>query len=325
MSYMKRAYYGESISSFIYRDENYILGELTKNNQFPLTESQRYSWLEEIRILKHDFCELENGHLLFEYTIPRMGKRIDNVLIYNGLILLLEFKVDQCEYQRNAVDQVMDYALDLKNFHKESHERKIIPMLIATKAENTNNQQNISADNIFDVIFCNDSNIKLNIENICQKYCDVLIDPEQWVNSIYMPTPTIIEAAQALYRGHSVEEISRSDSSAINLNTTTKAINNIIDDSKRNNKKSICFITGVPGSGKTLAGLNIANERHKFDENEHAVFLSGNMPLVNVLQEALARDESRGNGVTKKEALKSTSYDKTFESEGGNRNEKTNK
>ena len=117
------------------------------------------------------------------------------------------------------------------------------------------------------------------------------IDPEKWSNSVYKPTPTIIEAAQALYKGHSVKEISRSDSGAINLAATSQAISEVIEFSKSNNQKSICFLTGVPGSGKTLAGLNIANERHNIDKGEHAVFLSGNGPLVKVLQEALARNE----------------------------------
>lgn len=142
------------------------------------------------------------------------------------------------------------------------------------------------------------------IEAVCQKYKRDNFDEFDWINSIYMPTPTIIEAAQALYTGHKVADISRSDASAKNLNQTTQAINEIIEYSKINNRKSICFITGVPGAGKTLAGLNIAIERQKADENEHAVFLSGNGPLVDVLQEALARDDVKRNEVQKKEAIR---------------------
>jgi DUF2075 family protein len=137
------------------------------------------------------------------------------------------------------------------------------------------------------------------------------IDPHKWETSIYKPTPTIIEAAQALYKGHSVEEISRSDSDVINLTATSNAISRIIDDSKRNNHKSICFITGVPGSGKTLAGLNIANERHNIDEGEHAVFLSGNGPLVEVLQEALARNEVSEKKGTAEQITKNASLRET--------------
>lgn len=301
---MKRAYYSDLVSNFLNQDENYILGEITKNNQFSLNDLQRNTWIKEIQLLKHELQCFEDGYLLFEYTIPRIGNRIDNVLIYKGLIFLLEFKVNDYNYPRHAIDQVLDYALDLKYFHKESHDKLIIPILISTKAKNINNILNQSSDNIFDVLLCNENNLELNIKCVCQKYYAKSFNPKEWTNSIYMPTPTIIEAAQALYRGHNVEEISRSDAGAINLRSTTKAINKIIDDSKQNNKKSICFITGVPGSGKTLAGLNIANVRHKFDDNEHAVFLSGNQPLVDVLQEALARDESNNSKIKKSEALK---------------------
>ena len=301
---MERTYYKDSVDSFLYRDENYILGELSKNNQFSLEDLQRNSWMEQIRILKRELGNFKGGQLLFEYTIPRIGNRIDNVLIFKGLLFLLEFKVGEHEYSRGSVDQVMDYALDLKNFHKESHNKIIIPILIATKAKDIKSQLHMSKDKIFDVLLCNEINIKGNIERVCHKYIDAPIMVEEWIHSVYMPTPTIIEAAQALYRGHNVEEISRSDSGAINLTDTMKAINKIVDDSKRNHKKSICFITGVPGSGKTLAGLNIANERHKFDVNEHAIFLSGNQPLVDVLQEALARDESERTNATKTEALR---------------------
>ena len=151
---------------------------------------------------------------------------------------------------------------------------------------------------------CNKDGLSTYINTVCNKYKRPEINACNWINSIYRPTPTIIEAAQALYTGHNVKEISRSDASAKNLSDTTNAINEIIDYSKANNKKSICFITGVPGAGKTLAGLNIAIERQKVDADEHAVFLSGNGPLVDVLQEALARDDVERNSSKKTDALR---------------------
>ncbi len=163
-------------------------------------------------------------------------------------------------------------------------------------------------------MFSNQNNFSSIIELCYSEKNDNKINPYIWENSIYKPTPTIVEAAQALYKGHNVKEISRSDSGAINLSKTANCINQIIDYSKNNNLKSICFLTGVPGAGKTLAGLNIATERMKIAEDEHAVFLSGNGPLVNVLREALTRDEvlnskSNGNTLTKKEAaIKSNAF-----------------
>lgn len=301
---MNRAYYSESVRAFLNQDDNHILGKLASNYPFELTTLQRNAWLEQIRILKEQLEGFERGYILFEYTIPRMGDRVDCVFIYNGKVFLLEFKVGERTYRKDAVDQVMDYALDLKYFHKESHDKTIIPMLVATEARSVRHQIELSADRICNVLLCNKATIHETVEHVCQICGDEEIDPERWATSVYMPTPTIIEAAQALYRGHNVAEISRSDSGVANLSSTTQAISKIIDDSKRYKKKSICFVTGVPGAGKTLAGLNIANERHRFDENEHAVFLSGNQPLVDVLQEALARDESARTGKPKREALR---------------------
>ena len=159
-------------------------------------------------------------------------------------------------------------------------------------------------DNILNPLYCNKNNIANCINNVIENFTQNEFSPYDWINSIYMPTPTIIEAAQVLYHGHNVEEISRNDASAINLTRTTKAISDIIDFTKQNNKKSICFITGVPGAGKTLAGLNIAIDRQQVAEDEHAIFLSGNGPLVEVLQESLARDDSTRNNTKKAEAMR---------------------
>ncbi len=301
---MNRAYYEASVKTFLSQSEIQILGFLATNNQFRLEELQRNTWIKQIQILKRELAGIQGGYILFEYTIPRIGNRIDTVLLYNGLIFLFEFKVGEYQFSEEAKDQVIDYALDLKNFHKESHDQKIIPIVVATNASHLLFHGHFSKDGIFDVVLCNDKNISKLMEHFSQYFSDSIIDPKKWRDSIYMPTPTIIEAAQALYRGHSVAEISRSDAGATNLTATTNAINRIIEDSKRNCKKSICLVTGVPGSGKTLAGLNIANERHRFDETEHAVFLSGNQPLVDVLQEALARDEFKHNGTPKSAALR---------------------
>jgi hypothetical protein len=240
-----------------------------------------------------------------------MGKRVDVVLICRGIVFVLEFKVGEKSYTNFAKDQVLDYALDLKNFHEQSHHRHIIPIVVATEAETTTNSLKPYDDLVYSPLTANKQNLKSLLEETILSLPSQNIDFNAWEDSIYKPTPTIIEAAQALYKGHSVKEISRSDSGAINLSKTSEAIAKIIDHSKNTGQKSICFITGVPGAGKTLAGLNIANERHNTDLGEHAVFLSGNGPLVEVLQEALARNEvidskREGNKITKNKALSKT-------------------
>ena len=303
---MTRSYYSNTISDFLKDDETRILGQLSLHHNHALEDLQKNAWVKQITILKDTLQSVDNGQIYFEFSIPRMGKRVDNVLIINDLIFVLEFKVGDNQYQKHSIEQVVDYCLDLQNFHEGSHHEKLIPVLISTKAEPIENVFKSEA-NLFEPLKANQQNLSTVINKTLLQSNGKQINTTDWENSIYKPTPTIIEAAQALYKGHNVKEISRHDAGAINLSKTTDCINNIIETAKRENKKSICFLTGVPGAGKTLAGLNIANERMKADEDEHAVFLSGNGPLVDVLREALTRDEvatSKENGepLTKKVA-----------------------
>nr|WP_321221630.1 DUF2075 domain-containing protein [uncultured Psychroserpens sp.] len=307
---MNRAYYNNSISNFLTEDSNSILGQLSLNHtNRHLEDLQKNAWVKQIVILKNELIGFE-GKIYFEFSIPRMGKRVDNIIIINDCIFVVEFKVGDDTYGKHAELQVMDYSLDLQNFHEGSHNAKLIPVLVATNAKAVSFQINEVLE-LNEVAKCNKVTIKETLNKFYLKSNDA-IDTFIWENSKYKPTPTIIEFAQSLYKGHDVEEISRHDSDKINLTKTSDCINRVIDYSKKNNKKSICFITGVPGAGKTLAGLNIANERMKVDEDEHAVFLSGNGPLVDVLREALALDlfatsKEKGDKITKGEARRRTS------------------
>lgn len=301
----RREYYIDSINNFIVADEENLLGQLLIHDEFETSDLQKLAWKAEIQILKRQLEEFR-GDVIFEYTIPRMGHRVDTVCIIEGIIFLFEFKVGDNEYKKTTIDQVMDYALDLKYFHEESKRRYIVPICVSTKASVQKNEYSCCSDGIYNAILCNENNIRDNIHNILLQVRDKTLAGRTWIDSRYAPTPTIIEAAQSLYRNHGVDDISRNDAGAKNLTITTKAISNIIEDCKKNNRKAICFVTGVPGAGKTLAGLNIANERHHFDEDEHAVFLSGNGPLVDVLQNALAIDRAKREKITKSNALRET-------------------
>ena len=303
---MQRAYYSARIREFVVEKPETLLGKLMVSDEFSTTDLQKNAWRKEIDILQDQLRSVENGDIAFEYTIPRMGHRIDVVCIIHGLIFLLEFKVGDSEYRKSTADQVMDYALDLKYFHELSADRYIIPISIPTEAPSVCNEVSFMEDKISNVLKCTKDNIGLTISSVLSSVQDQDLSIADWINSRYAPTPTIIEAAQAMYRNHSVKDISRNDAGAHNLTATTETINQIIDDCKRNHKKAICFVTGVPGAGKTLAGLNIANERHNFDADEHAVFLSGNGPLVDILQAALAKDRSSRTGITIAEAKKET-------------------
>ncbi|TCP22368.1 uncharacterized protein DUF2075 [Tenacibaculum skagerrakense] len=302
---MKRSYYSNSIQKFILDNDSSILGELTANHSNrTLEELQINAWRKQIEVLKNQLKDLK-GKIYFEFAIPRMGKRVDNIIIVNDVIFVVEFKVGEGGYEKHAIEQVIDYTIDLKNFHEGSHHTKLIPILVATNASIIN-QTNSDILNYKTAAKTNKDNLSDTIQ-IFVNSDNIPIDIEYWEKSIYKPTPTIVEAAQALYKGHNVQDITRSDSGAINLSKTANSINATIEKSKREKIKSICFVTGVPGAGKTLAGLNIAVERMKADEDEHAVFLSGNGPLVDVLREALTRDEyftakQNGNKITKKQA-----------------------
>jgi hypothetical protein len=289
---MKRAYYNDSIENFLTTLPEEIIGKIALKNEFSLEQTQKDAWLAEIIILK-EVLPPYKGSIYFEYSIPRMGQRIDVIILTGAVIFILEFKIGEKEYSSNAIDQVMDYALDLKNFHESSHEQFIAPILIATKAKN-----------IYSIVATTPQNdklllpIKSNIILLGKIIEDVLsfsegneINRTQWEQGRYCPTPTIIEAAMALYNNHSVEDISRSDASDINLTQTSDAVSAIIRSSKKNSRKSICFVTGVPGAGKTLVGLHIATTHIDKSNDLYSVFLSGNGPLVAILREALARDK----------------------------------
>jgi hypothetical protein len=285
-------YYKNSISKFISEDPDAILGILASNMQFDLNDVQRNAWKIQTAILKSSLYDL-SGQILFEYTIPRIGKRVDNVLIIDNVVFLIEFKVGESEYHKADINQTLDYALDLKYFQEASQNAFLIPILICTNASDRDNKLELYDDKVAKVLLCNPGNLRRTIDSVLTELAgkSADIDANSWISSRYYPTPTIIEAAQALYANHKVADISRSDSGTYNLSETTETVKDIIEETKRNKQKSIVFITGVPGAGKTLAGINIANEMHSYQDDEHAVFLSGNQPLVSVLQEALARDE----------------------------------
>lgn len=306
---MRREYYSDSIENFLNTSQDEILGKLATSSQFSLEQTQTIAWQEEISILKNTLLD-RRGHIYFEYSIPRMGQRIDVVVLTGPVIFILEFKVGESKFNSYGIDQVWDYALDLKNFHEPSHTLFIAPILIATKAKTIE----------FSVSTTPQSNkllfpIRANIEMLNDVIDSVLkftegdiIDIGLWQNGRYCPTPTIIEAAMVLYSEHSVDNISRSDAAAINLSQTSDAISSIIHASKKNSQKSICFVTGVPGAGKTLVGLNIATTHIDKNNDLYSVFLSGNGPLVSILREALARDKIRrekakGKRIKKGEAL----------------------
>ena len=121
----RRSYYFNSINNFILEDEESVLGQLLINDEFETTDLQKMAWRSEIQILKKQLIEFSQGDIIFEYTIPRMGHRVDVICIIEGIIFLLEFKVGDKECKKTTTDQVMDYALDLKLFQQKRQRNRM--------------------------------------------------------------------------------------------------------------------------------------------------------------------------------------------------------
>jgi len=304
---MTRAYYSKQLHLFFQDDDKRIFGELATNHQFDLDELQKNSWIEQIKILKDQFCKFDSGQILFEYIIPRMGRRVDNVFLYKGIVFVLEFKIGAKVYDVAAQRQAEGYAIDLKNFQEGSRNSKIVPILVATNAPNYTNKMEIYEDGVCKPLFANARNLNDVILNASKFFSsEPEIDATIWENSRYNPTPTIIEASQALYNSHTVQEITRKDAIGNTFDQTCNSIDKIILKSKTEHKKSIIFVTGVPGSGKTLVGLTIASRYQDIQNDERAVYISGTATLISILQEALIRDKiSRFPDLTKKKVEES--------------------
>lgn len=288
-----RAYYSATINEFLGTSSNAIRGEISKYHSQDVVHQQTSAWECQIEILQSQLKDFQNGYICFELLIPRMGRRADVVLVIEGIIFILEFKVGESKYRTADLRQAQGYALDLSCFHEASHNRIIVPLLVSTKAPSIDFSLDKNSVGVTAPILANSENIA-NIINSCLIAYDSQqkLNPFDWLTSQYKPTPTIIEAAQALYNNHDVRDIARSDADAVNLAETADRLNEIIHQSRLLKKKTICFVTGVPGAGKTLVGLQIATTHNNPKDEEHAVFLSGNGPLVDVLREALARDRN---------------------------------
>lgn len=310
MSQNPRCLFNSNFASFLSRDINSIFGILCDNYHGDAPTTSREAWKSEIDIMRNLLNGLndENAQIIFEYDIPRLGKRIDVVLLYRGIIFCVEFKVGESKILEADIDQVLDYALDLKNFHKLSQDCLIVPILVATKypEHTTSIKMSVYDDRIVNPLVTGETGIYDIISKVLEKFPDETPVDNNWIISPYAPTPTIIEAAKTLYESHSVENITRHEADKVSTDTTISYIIDVIHKSKLNSEKSICFVTGVPGAGKTLVGLDVAvcqtyQGNDEPVEDEGAVYLSGNGPLVAVLNEALAQDnyqKSKGKKLT---------------------------
>ena len=288
----KRYLYSDTIDSFLQKTTDTIVGEITLSATQDINKETSNSWQQEVEILKDVLAPYaQKGSVYFEYNIPRMGGRADVIILIDGIVFVLEFKTSEQRFTREALIQVWDYAIDLKNFQEGSRDRILIPIVVAPKEKNKNCHIELEPfeDDVYQPLVSNNERLSecfnKTLSNIIAKHTFTKEDDDVWAKSGYDPTPTIIEAAVALYEHHTVEEITKHDGE---IEVTAKCLDQIINECQSKKRKAICFITGVPGAGKTLIGLQTAIKQ--FEKENKAVYLSGNFPLVEVLQEALTRD-----------------------------------
>lgn len=289
-----RAYYAARIGEFLAHHDDTIIAALTNSSPFAIEPAQRDAWHGQIDTMRQTLAGWDAAGLVaFEFAVPRMGKRIDVLVVAGGVVFVLEFKVGETAFNADAVNQVWDYALDMKNFHSASHAATIVPILVATRAADVGLQAVIESDRDGVVRPLRASSATLaGVMLAVTLWCSgPALDVNEWAKGSYKPTPTIIEAAMALYGGHKVEDISRREAEAINLTQTSGTVERVIREARAGRHKAICFVTGVPGAGKTLVGLDIATKHIDKASELYSVFLSGNGPLVAILCEALARDK----------------------------------
>jgi len=254
-------------------------------------------------MLKNQLCDLKDGFIILEYELPRRFRRPDVIVLYQNIVFVIEFKIGSRQHDSTAIWQVQSYALDLRDFHAACENRIIVPILCATGIDegpccNLSFNKSISSG-VTEVILAGAKNLGYLITQIIKNIEDTSnsIDYASWIKAAYKPSPTIIEAAVQLYQGHGVREISHRY--AHNLDKTVNMLVSEIERASYEGKHVICFITGIPGSGKTLTGLEVIHDPDlRKDKVAAGVFLSGNGPLVKIVREALvmhqvARGRSR--------------------------------
>jgi hypothetical protein len=306
------AFYRATVSGFLNADPAAVIGELNLQSRHAVSSLRLttvVSWERTVKVLRAALHEVAAKlpaagvwGVLLEYEVPRRDCRIDCVLLAGQVIFVLEFKTGTVESPSAAKRQVEHYAIELRDFHQESRNKPIVP--IAVLASGGAFQPQLAQDlpdPVRPVQITGDATLCTALLQITQAHAaDVAtgqIGLAAWDGSAYAPIPNIVEAAQLLFARQSVREISHAHTEAFNLTKTTDVLVEAVRRAQREHRKLICFVTGVPGAGKTLAGLNAVHSPDLIRDGRPAgAFLSGNGPLVKVVTEALAQDHHHRTG-----------------------------
>lgn len=307
MNITKKSISVEEFLTLEFSDFNSRITRAYQESHSELKTTQSRAWLKEYNDLQTALQGM-HGRVIFEYSIPNLPKVIDVVLLSEGKIFVIEYKAGATSFNDPDISQVEGYALRLKYFHNLSNDKLIVPILVATDSETYDNSATIGSgpdeDNVYSALLCNSNDLRSIINSINQRHHYSLGNAweENWENGIYKASPTIIDAAKLVWESNNVNGFQKGESSAeTRLNAEDYIVDTVVKEAKERGGKSICFVTGVPGAGKTLVGLNLSVRL----QNDGASMLSGNGPLVEVLTTALKRDmtKHKNNLVRKKEEI----------------------
>jgi hypothetical protein len=297
------AYYRGTIAEFLSADPVALVGRLETqyaNDGFAMQfVSQTKAWADLIPLLQQELTLLLRTRpaavdwgLLLEFPLYRLRKRIDIVILTETVVVVVEAKVGEDRFYPADERQVEEYALDLRDFHEQSQSRLIIPVLWATAASQEAIQYSLMVADctVAPVARVGRSGLAQTVARTPALNPPYLV-AEAWDNSTYRPVPNIIEAATSIFAGHDVRAIAQADAS--NLREAAARLVELIVKARREGRRFLAFLTGVPGSGKTLAGLQAVHDAVATGAEQRGdiVYLSGNTPLITVIREALARDE----------------------------------
>jgi len=301
-----RTYYESSIDDFVKQkhpqDIVEFLTESDESSDDCHLSLQKNAWSNQIKILQK-YLKDKKGYIIFEFVLSRVNMRIDVVLLMNNIIYSLEFKNGEDSFKSDDIDQADGYGYALKNFYEVNRDKYVVPILIATKAPDSECSEgsDLGIDKLFSLFKANPNRMEGYIDLIRSKYGSEVIfnekDFDNWIKSPFKPNPTIIQSARSIYMNNQVDEFFKFDAGEENLKITELTVEAIVKEAKEKKKKIICFVSGVPGAGKTLVGLDLAGKTRndKSGGLPEAVFFSGNGPLINVLTEALGRDAFKSN------------------------------
>ncbi len=289
------AWRSDSVTAFLAAEPRAVLDRLAhaQARHHRVNEAaQLFAWERQIAILRDTLTALPQTYawrLLLEFAIPRFGGRIDAVLLAPGGIFVLEFKVGATAFTNEDRLQVADYALDLQDFHAGSRRHPILPILIATGAVAAPQMLPFAFHGAAAVMDADPASLTGLLGTLAALLPDLQhpVDLQAWESAAYRPVPNVIDAACLLFSRQGVAEILSARADATNLTLTTERIAALMTQARRTGSKNILFVTGIPGAGKTLCGLNAA---FSVEAAIGAAFLTGNPTLVHVLREALVRD-----------------------------------